>query len=522
MNFFLLFNRASLKHLPLIWRVLFLASIIVFFLLTISPLYYQLIFSWDQARDAFEAYAIWHNFDFKILGPSTDFPGFYHGVIWYYLLAIPYAISQGNVLFTAYTFLIFHFITIFFVGHLSYELFGNKKNAMIAMTLYAFSPLVHAFTRWLSNPVISIFITPYILISLWKYLHKGGWKWAGTLGICMGLLVQSDAGFAMFYLLIPLYLIVFRKLPTFSDMGAFLVTSVITLSTYLIAELKFNFRATWAIISFFHSSHANRSSINELLLAILNKFIDLLRFTLLPMPRIYILSILAAVLLIIVVKRYSKEDSKPLIFLGIWLVNIILFRLFSTGLTNSNFVFAPSVSVIATIGAYILTEYLKKPIVLLSVMAVLCFFQIVTIVNAIYVGTNPLAVQHGMTYYDGQKIIDYTYTKAKERPFAIHTVTNPLFINTVWAYHYEFYGKKKYHYVPFFDGKSQNGYLGNLPLLGNNNIQQYFLILEPTPGIPEMYFAEARSGMDVYSSVRDKKSIGTFTVEIREHITKSN
>src|SRR6266576_2700239 len=86
-----------IKHLitsPLV--VLAIIGIIGAFLLAIIPLSTQFYFYYDQARDAFQAYNIWHNHHLEILGPGTDIPGLFSGVLWYYLLAILYSIGNSN------------------------------------------------------------------------------------------------------------------------------------------------------------------------------------------------------------------------------------------------------------------------------------------------------------------------------------------------------------------------------------------------------------------------------------------
>src|ERR1035437_8570074 len=103
------------KYLPLI-VILILVSIAL--LWAAIPLPKQLFFYFDQARDAFSAYGIWHNFHLPILGPMTDIPGLFHGVLWYYFLAIPYVLGNNNFYFTGYFLLILLFLTLPVCGYL--------------------------------------------------------------------------------------------------------------------------------------------------------------------------------------------------------------------------------------------------------------------------------------------------------------------------------------------------------------------------------------------------------------------
>lgn len=514
--------KLGIDKLPRLWTIFLYVSLSLFLLCTVVPLYYQLIFSWDQARDAYEAYAIWHNFDLKIIGPSTDFPGVYHGALWFYLLAIPYGITQGNTIITAYIFLLLHILTIFSVGKLAATLFNDKKITIVSITLYAAFPLVHAFTRWLSNPIITLFVMPFLLISLWKYINGGGWKQAGFVGLYLGLMTQSDIGFAMFYLLLPIYFAVFKKLPKLKDIAIFIVISFFTLSSYLLSELKFNFRASKEIIRFFLSHETGSFSPLDIIISTAQKYIDLIYFTLLPVPKIVVFGVIIVGIIGLFLLKHSKEQKRAIRFLLIWLLNIVLFKLFNTGLTNSAFIFAPSILIVAILGSFLLVKLSKKRLLFCTVLICILAFQTLKITDWLRADATPLSVQYGMTFYQQRKAVDYTYQQAQGEPFVISTVTNPLYINTVWAYHYEFYGKKRYKYVPYFDGKNQEGYLGNLPVKNNIHVKNYFLILEPTPGIPDDYFVQAQELLDKYTRMEETKNFGKFRVEKRKYFSQQN
>src|SRR6185437_12605591 len=116
---------------PLI--VIAIIGIIIAFLLAIIPLNTQFYFYYDQARDAFQAYNIWHNYHLEILGPATDIPGLFSGVFWYYLLAIPYSIGNNNPEFSAYFLLFVIFVTLPVCGYLAYELFRDRFIVIISL-----------------------------------------------------------------------------------------------------------------------------------------------------------------------------------------------------------------------------------------------------------------------------------------------------------------------------------------------------------------------------------------------------
>jgi hypothetical protein len=82
--------------------------------------------------------------------------------------------------------------------------------------------------------------------------------------------------------------------------------------------------------------------------------------------------------------------------------------------------------------------------------------------------------------------IDYTYQKSNGEMFAINTVTNPLYINSVWAYSYDWYAKAKYGYLPRFAGGDQIPPYNILPK-SDGSEKIFYLIIDQTPRIPEIH-----------------------------------
>lgn len=502
------------NRIPLV--AVFIALLIAF-CLAVIPLPKQLFFYFDQARDAFSAYNIWHNFHFPILGPMTDIPGLFHGVFWYYFLTIPYALGNNNFYFTGYFLLILLFLTLPVCGYLTYKLFNNSLITVTALILYAFSPLFQLSTRWVSNPVLSLLVTPFLLLFLWKYISKQNTKDAILLGLTYGLLIQSNFAFVFFLLFLPIYWLVFRLKFKIVEIFFFAIGLLITLSSFIVAEVKFHERGIIALIHYINTSHSSTSTLLSLPTNIANKYLEFLSFSILPFSTFFIVIIALVATLIFLSKIPSKSvktDIKPLLFLVIWQLNIILFELFNTGISRSMFVFLPSLLPLAILGSYLLYVTVKKPIVLSLIIIVIVCFQISINLSWIRRTLNPLTVQEGMTYANELKIVDYTYSASNYKQFTINTITSPLYINTTWAYLYQFYGQSKYNYLPYWDGRDQRGYLGNLPLT-SKPIDIRYLIIEPTTGIPDFFVKEAINAEDTKSTVVNILSVGNFVIEKR-------
>jgi len=499
-------------------KVVFLGIILAFFLAVI-PLLQQLFFYYDQARDAYEAYNIWHLHDLKILGPSTDIPFLHHGVLWYYLLAILYGIFQKNPSPVAIVFLTAFFLTLPAVWCLGNELFKDKKIAAIALILYAFSPLFQLSTRWLSNPILSLISMPFLLLILWRYINKQKLRTAFLVGVIYGITIQSQLAFAILLIFIPIYFIVFKLKINLKHISVFLVGLLITSSSIILGEVKYHFQGITSLINFISSPHNSHQSLLTLLQTALIKTNDLLRVSILPLG--VLLPIIIFIILFGIMQRKNNKDTKPLIFILIWLSNLLIFCLFDTGISRSLFVYFPSLTLVTILTSYLLVKVITQKYLLIIVVIGIIISQIWLNLSWIKNELNPLTVQMGMTLNKEKEVIDYTYNSADKKPFSINTVTEPLFINTTWAYLYNFYGQKKFSYLPYWSGKDQAGNLGELPE-SQSKTQYEYLIIEPTTGIPEYFIKSAISEEDARSKVIEEKRIGNFIVQKRVLLDQKN
>src|SRR3990170_580039 len=114
-----LFALFALFILGFILRVLFLPKL-------------SLTFGYDQARDAFIAHEILGG-DLKILGPSVSgVPGFYHGVLYYYVIAPAYFFGQGNPIYVAYWLSFLNSLLVFVVYFLVAKMTSKALPGLIA------------------------------------------------------------------------------------------------------------------------------------------------------------------------------------------------------------------------------------------------------------------------------------------------------------------------------------------------------------------------------------------------------
>ncbi len=504
-------------YLIILYAIVFICSVVLAFF----ALFKQLTFGFDQARDAYEAFAIWYNHDFKILGPSSDLPGIHHGALWYYLLVLPYVIGFGNPQVVAIIFFIISFLTVPLCAYLAYKFFHNFHFALLASVLYVSSPLFQTFTRWLSNPLIALYVTPFLLFFLWKYINENKKvnsqsKYAiGWAGLLFGLLIQADFAFGIFLITLPIYWFIYKIRIKLQDFLFFGIGLLLGLSTYIIAEVRFNGKAVLAVMNFLNSSLFSPRPLMETISLIAERINEFLFISVIPYSYPYAIIFFIAIISIFFLKYYKNEQSRsPIFLLLVWLSIFIIFHLFKSGFLKSGFMFAPFLIPITIVWSYLLINVIKNYKLLAIFLISIFISQFYTSYLWLKTEYNPSSVQYGISLSLEKEIIRYTYEQSKGERFIIITITNPLDINTMWAYLYETYGQKKYGYLPYYSGKSQAGYLGNLPERQFGTKYRY-VIVEPTTGIQDFFIEQVMLGENKSSDIVEEKKFGQFLVQKR-------
>jgi hypothetical protein len=470
----------------------------------------QTIFGFDQGRDAFEARAIWHDHDVKIQGPASDIPGVHHGVLWYYLLAAPYAVNDSPI-FVSFFWAAILLLTAVPWAFLTQALFKTKPITLIFICLYLLSPLSLAFTHWLNNPILGLIIAPLLLTSLWRYLHRKENSAAFLVGAFLGLLINADVAWGLYLLTLPVFLYYFKVSPTVKNAFLFFTGLLLACLTLLVSELRFGGKGIIGFAKYLTSLSPNLDTPTATIIAAVDKIALYLHNIALPVP--YLLIFLGVLVLPGIIRRSRISEKDPLVFLSIWTGGVFVFYLFPSGFIGSPFMVAPVLgSVILLVSAFL--YFLTPRKLLLPLLAILLVGYVSTTLSWLKADTSPLALQKGVNYQLETQILDYTYTTSQGKPFTITTVTAPLYINSLWAYLYQTYGQQKYGYLPYWLGKNQTGYLGNLPQ-GRRDTELFYLIQEPLEAIPELFVIKTNYEADKISDRLEEKKFGSFVVQKR-------
>lgn len=503
--------RSFRQQLSLPFLFLGLVSICASVYLTVIGIKNNLFFSYDQARDALESYSIWHEHHVKILGPATDINGVFHGVLWYYVLAIFYAIHNQPE-FVAICLSILLFISAGVVAFLSQKLFKNTLLTLIAFMLYIMSPLFLMSTHWLSNPVLSFIIVPFLLFFLWQYIEKPKALTLFIVGIILGILIQGEFAYAMMLLCFPLYWYFFKIPVRIKDIFCFFIGLLLVLISFFIAELKFHFQGVIGMVNFLHQSGHGHLSVQLILVNLLQRTGNLFATSSFAFPSVVVIFLLG-VCCFFLIQALSEKQKKPLLFLLIWLGGLFFYQFFNSGISTSYFLFYPFLPSAIILTAFLLTQFLKNKFILFFILCLLIFSQVQ--LSRSYLANNFLlfTVQQGATLPEEKEIVTYTYASANGMPFTINAVTNPLYINTTWAYLYTHYGLTQYGYLPYWGGRGE----GSTDLFVEKQFATpiRFLIFEPQEGIPDIFNAKITYEEDKISDIVEEKRFGKFIVQKR-------
>ncbi len=476
-----------------------------------------LIFGYDQARDAYRATEIISKGKLKLLGPETDIPGVHHGVGYYYLLSIPYAISHDPAL-AAYFMAFLSALGIFISYLAAWEFFRSKKLAFIVSILFAVSFEMVQYARWLSNPSLGVLSVMLAFLGLHKWI-KGDQR--GFLLAVFTFAISLHFQFFLAYLfLMPLVIyLLYRPKIYYHKLILAIAGALIIDSPIIISEFKFNFQTIRAFSSFFSGHAGSYTALFDFIQRYLHRLESVIFHTVFPLDQriIFILMFLGTIVLY-KFRRHINRKS-PVSLLLLWLFSSFPIFFFSSGAINSEFSFVGTAVSLLFLTAFLIDKFwsknpLQAKTLLLIIVVINIRFNLMHARDGAYIFSD----QSVMTYGLEKQLIDYTYLEADGRPFSICTLTNPLFVNTTWAYLYENYGRRKYSYLPFFAGSDQSSYLGYLPK-DTTKPKLRYIIYEPLIGIPQPAQEIFEDMEELVSDKIEERNFGTFKVIKRYLLT---
>ena len=502
---YLIVGLSLLFFLAFILRVLYLPRL-------------ALTFGYDQARDALVTQQILGG-DLKILGPPASTPGLYHGIFYNYLLAPAYLFGKGNPIAAAYWIALLNALTVLLVYFLTYLLIRRVGVSLLASFLFAISFQATQYAVWLSDPTIGIWTVPVFYLGLWLWLKEAK-RWGAILaGVGLGLTIQADISLA--YHLVPLgfWLWVERRRIQRKSLFMFIAAFTLSVLTMILVEFKFNFKAIGGISYLLSSqdAHTKTKDIGDFIVLYLNQYGKTFTNSVLPSNPGFG-GALGVIGLFWLMKSWYEEHRRKILSWQIFLATYLLAHLPIVSLGGFG---TPFLTVGLGVASVILTSLILAAIwkknrylaILLTLAIIISNISSITSQNKD--GQTLFAIQKDMLLSKQLQAVDYTYRESKSEPFSINTFTSPLWVNTVWSYLYNWYGKAKFGYLPQWHGRDQIGQLGNNLAATSPSTKLYFFIIEPPQGIPEQYLPLEIGSEDAKSTLLEEKNFGEIRVQKR-------
>lgn len=313
--------------------IIFILLTVLFCYFRLKPIYFQTVpYTFDQGRDFLKAQEIVRDKNITFIGPTTGVQGIFHGAWWYYFLAIPYFLFQGNP--TGFIFFIFLMAFIQFILFTVFiKKYFNTLSALFFATLIVASPY---FISTSFFAIGSVLTPPFILIlffSLYKFLEKKEGQYLFLLFLGLGFILETELPFGLF--IIPSFfisVIFLKELKNFFSNIKSVIYALFGLIIPIIPralfELKNNFLQLKTLFGFIIHPHIyNPKTFTQRIIERYNLFYD---YYISLFPDKNIVLVLGAVLILVVglivgYKKFSlvKKRFAKLIFLTFFLLFVL-------------------------------------------------------------------------------------------------------------------------------------------------------------------------------------------------------
>ena len=471
-----------------------------FFLRTMYLSQGQFLFSYDQARDAYTVADLLHG-DLKIQGPPTSTRDFFHGVLYYYAIAPGYALGRGSPITAAYWMALLNSLGILFVYFFGLRLFANRFQAALAALLFAVSYEQTQYSFYLANTALAAITVPVLYYFLWRW-RQGLPRAPLFSGLAAGLVFQANF-LLIYHLAVIAMSAVTRLLPlTKKSLAKFIIGFAVASSTMWLSEIKFGLPSLQGPVGLLARSSYSALHITPQIIAgtALTQFTRLIGLNLFPAS-----PIIASLIFVGLIVFFSFRS--PPRWWWLFLLGVIGFTpALVIGGISSPYIHAGLGALVLLFAVYLATRI--SPLLLVVVIAA----NLAQITRVNPTGKTEFAIQTTMTLKNELAAIDYIYSQAELQPFSFSSIAAPLNINTTWSYLFNWYGTTTYGYLPYWHGSDQSGQSGdNLSRPGPT--QRYFLIIEPSQGLPEDLINTKIAEENQLSNFNHKKQFGEITVQ---------
>jgi hypothetical protein len=430
------------------------------------------------------------------------------------MLGVMYLVGLGNPFFVSIVFRFINALAILPIFWLTNKLF-DKRSAYIASIIYAVSFEATQYSIYIGNPSLAIW-SWIALFAGAVIIYKSKNKFWGLPLMALG--IASGIQFQLFLLiLIPVgvvILLILKQSLVRIGFKSWLFAISLGLglcSTYILAEIKNGFRSVGLML---HASANSSFDIGYRWATYVRRWLLMLHDNVFPMsPR----TLLIFGVLVIGFLLYQARSNKPknYLLMLVWVLSgIILTMLGSYDRYYVNV--GIGVGMVIVVANVIDKIFSFNKVIGVIIVTLVVAGNLTQVVRQSKEGLiEDIKTQTHMLLDDQIKVIDKMYEWSGGQSFTVRVTSMPYKVQTVWAYLFNWYGKQKYGYLPYYQTGNTLGFEGNLPEPKDGTTCVRYLLKEPSGGIPKELFEEDEREENLFSKVVETTRVGGFVLESR-------
>ncbi len=505
-------------------------NFIIFTILLIGFVYRLLLtsdgsflFNMDNARDLVDVREMVELKKLRLTGPTSAIEGFFNGPAWYYLLAVPYVLSNGNpysaILLQIFLWAVGGYFLLKLVSRLGTWLvfpigiIWIASNYMVLATSYSFNP----------NPVT--LLSPLFIYLLVKYLETEKLLYAISVFLLGGLFFNFEMNFGIFTPLIIFTSLIIYKRKKLFQMKSFWLGSVVyalCLLPQVLFDLKHDFLMSNSILNYLRNTPSSGFNPLKRFEIISNTFFGVFIPTLMNHQNLAKILVILSVPVIYKYFQNKQFKNEPLVLVSLLYIFIPFLGYVLLPVTVNTWHIGGPMAVSLILIAYVLKKIKDVKLIGFLTSAILTlmilYFGFLNIADY-FKDKEPN--NDPSLFANEIKAIDYVYKYADGKNFKVYTYL-PSVIDYPYQYLIWWHGKNTYGYLPadyaYHPGKPE--YISNKPyfsakeedLKKREDSKLVFLIKEPDR------IKMRRAWEDDFDPLQfiSKETFGSIEIEIRK------
>lgn len=406
----------------------------------------------DEGRDVLVAKDILSG-HFTLLGPRSSAGDFYMGPFYYYIITPFLLLFNYDPVGPAIMVSLFGIATVFLIYIVGKKFFGSIAG-FFAAALYAVSPLVLAYSHSSWNPDILPFFSLLLIYTVFNaVVNSKSWKYFIHIGILFGICLQLHYLSLFLAIIITGYIFLVKWfarrssgifIPLLRNYFGILLGTIISLSPFILFELRHNFLNTRGILSFLFGNNVSYSANTNFFTTVAQVFFRIfarlvvdfpapgkaIQFTSIHLSIWGTLAMLLAAGSIIVL--FLQKKKLVSLLLGLWLfLSVLLFGVYKKEIYDYlfTFIFPLPFLLIGNLLSYVF--HLSKRRVFFMSLSLFIFF-IIFITNLL---NNPFRYEPNNQRDQAKKIARFILSKADNKPFNFALLSKG---NSDYGYRYYF------------------------------------------------------------------------------------